>query len=103
VKLRLTQPQVEHEAWAELGKIFFVDLLDIILNYFIFSLSGLPFYLRRGCEIVHGLLTYKNISIPLKRIISHLKSYFFCELKSHEKFQNPEKTPSGRKVIGSER
>ena len=28
----------------------------------------------------------------------HPKSYFFCELKPHAKFQNPTISPSGRKV-----
>ena len=37
------------------------------------------------------------------RICFHPKSYFFCELKPHTKFQNPTITPSGRKVTGAER
>ena len=28
----------------------------------------------------------------------HPKSYFFCELGAHAKFNNPRTTPSGRKV-----
>ena len=31
------------------------------------------------------------------------KSYFFCDLELHAKFQNPSTTPSGRKVWGTER
>jgi hypothetical protein len=31
------------------------------------------------------------------------KSYLFCNLKPHAKFQNPTITPSGRKVTGAER
>ena len=31
------------------------------------------------------------------------KSYFYCDLKPHGKFQNPTITPSGRKVTGAER
>ena len=34
-------------------------------------------------------------------IVYH-KSYFFCEVKPHAKFQNPTITPSGRKVTSGE-
>ena len=33
----------------------------------------------------------------------HPKSYFFCDLKPHEKFQNPTITPSVKKVTQAER
>ena len=35
-------------------------------------------------------------------ILFYPKSYLFCDLKLHAKFQNPRTTPSGRKVTGGE-
>jgi hypothetical protein len=37
------------------------------------------------------------------RISFNQKSFFFCELKPHAKFQNPTIAPSGRKVCGTEK
>ena len=36
-------------------------------------------------------------------IFFYPKSYFFCDLKLHAKFQNPRTTPAWRKVCGPER
>ena len=36
------------------------------------------------------------------QMFSHPKSYFFCDLKPHAKFQDPTITPSWRKVSGGE-
>ena len=51
-------------------------------------------------------MSAKNVKITpeeggvVPQICFDLKSYFFCELKPHAKFQNP-RTPSMRKVTGS--
>ena len=37
------------------------------------------------------------------QFLFHPKSYFFCDLKPHAKFQNPMINPSGRKVTQRER
>ena len=38
-----------------------------------------------------------------RNFVFHPKSYYFCELKPHAKFQNPTITPSGKKVTQAER
>ena len=52
----------------------------------------------KNCQFKAVFVFSKNIGPKIPQIIFHPKSHFFCELKSHAKFQNPKITPSGRKV-----
>jgi hypothetical protein len=102
--------------------------LDILINWLLqkgetkailnISISGLLktslFYNSAGADggpcfrVCTCIDTSGNLQAILKTFLFFLqqnqpKSYFFVDLKPHAKFQNPNITPSGRKVGEAER